>query len=228
MTNPWQSLTMNFGVSDDSFNAVVSNSSYLDLGTHPGVFIEGLEPATARSGNTFLRIVWSNDDKQTIKDSAFMDSRPDDNGNIHPHFTLRRLVSALIPDQQLRTEFMGAAKSNPGLFAALVGLRADIKIGYGREGYTVKEAPTGGYLLWDVGEKRDIGTDTYDSYSAAKEAAEGLELKRSFNEITSMTPSQEYQEDNLAAVRNTLAAAAKPGGGNSAIKPVAVGNQRRM
>jgi len=221
-TNPWHSLSVGFTVSDDSFNAPTGGSKFLDVGKHAGVILEGIQPATSKNGNTYLQLVWANEEGQTSRDSVFLTSRPDKNGNIGPHFTFKRLLAALCPDHALRLQLGTAISANPQLFAALVGLRADIEISPPKSGWTLKEAATGGVYLWDIEKEAQIGTEIYDDYTLGKEAGENLDdLRRGYNNVSNVSATA-IDNDNESAITAILSAGAKP-----AVKSVPVGTPRR-
>lgn len=228
MSNPWNILSANYEVGDDSFNDVVSGSKFMEEGFHPGCTIQGVEPATSRNGNPYVKFIWGNQQGQSYTDNVFLTARPDDNGVIKPHFTYRRLLSGLIGDITLRQQFADLVKKHPGHLASLVGLSADLTVGAGKEGYTAKKLETGGVVLYDVATNTQIGEDVFAGFREASEFAKTSGLSRAWPELKELKQSSGV-EANEQTIRAVVAAATKPaaGQGGSPVRTVAAATPRR-
>lgn len=227
MTNAWNSLKMSVTITDDTFNDTVSGSQYLGRGKHSNVYIEGIEAVEQETVNgkvPALKIVWSNDDKQSIRQTVYILGKKDDKGTQQLNFGYKNLLSGLISDKALRGQFHALSMDNPGHFASFAGMRADIEIREGYKGYSIKEADTGGMFLYDVKEKKQIGTEFYASFKEAAEAAKGMGLKRAYDEVSfvSAPSDDEYKVRNDATVRSFVETKVKSSvGGGSSLRPVA-------
>src|SRR3990167_3147905 len=202
MSNNWNIYSCKIETTETTFDNPVSGGRYLQVGLHENAKIDGVELAITRTNEPYVKFVWTNAEGQTHRDSIFLYSFKD--GNRDYHFTLKRLASGLIEDRELRMAFFKKLVSDPSgaAFNSLVGFRANVSIGNGRKGYVVNKVDTGGYVLFDMGDKKNVDEKIFDSYTAANEWAKELGLERSWPEVKVIAkPSDEYATSNETAAR---------------------------
>lgn len=213
MSNVWNSLSFSDEADATSFNDTVVGGNYLGVGSHPNLIAQDVERAVSKSsGNPQLIITWANEDGATIKQFVPMQGR-DKDGNTVLHFVCRMVLSALIPDRELRAEFLQKAFANTELFEGLKGARANLKVKPGSRGYEIREGKLGDYYIFDAEEQANAIEDSFDSFSEARTHAEDeLGMKRAYPEIDKTLPASEAElvEANLSGVRELIASASAP------------------
>jgi hypothetical protein len=197
-----------------SFNEPVGGSKYLGIGKHTDVRIDGVELATTRQGEPYVKFQWVNAEGQSHRDSIFLYTNKD--GVRDYHFSLKRFASGMIEDRELRMLFFKALVGDPtgNAFNSLVGFRATIEIGNGRKGYVVNKTPLeDGYVIYDMVDKANVTDQVFNSYGEANDYAKELGLERAWPETKSISrASEEYSKQNEAAARAIIESVSSPSG----------------
>jgi len=221
MSNAWNTLAGKLAADSDNFNTPVSGGAYMGIGEHSDVFIEGVERDVSQKGNPYIKVIWSDDEGRNHNDFVMLYGKTKEGGQGF-HFAIRRLFSGLIADETLRLAYFNKLVNDPSGegFDSLRGLRASLKIGQGRSGYTVKETPTGGYVIYDVEDKENVVEDVYETYTDAVDAAKEMGLKRAYPEVKAIKlPSEEYVNANEAAASSFVEAGSAGAKGGNVSKP---------
>jgi hypothetical protein len=203
----WAKFGGGIQVDESTFEEKVGGAGFLDVGVHKDVIISSVEPKMSKAGNSYVRVRYANDEDAGIQDNILLVGKPDEAGNPTFHWIYKRFGAAICDDPSLRLKFFGEKlPNNPELFKGLVGLKVTIKVALGKEGYVIKDVSTGGKTLIDVetGEAFE-GTEIYEDYTAANEAAKELGLQRCYCEIANVTkPSEEARELNKQVIMSLL------------------------
>jgi hypothetical protein len=205
----WSSLQ--FGkvkLNNSTFDVKVGGGKFLDVGVHENLTISEVEPKVSAAGNTYLWVRFENEEGAGIKARVMINGKPDDNGDARFHWEYTNLSNALASsDLETALKFFGETiPSKPELLAALVGLKASIKIVHGDNGYIVKDCPNGKMLIDIETDQPFDGTEVYADYTACKEAADELGLQRCWNQVNRVfAGSEESQVKNVEVIKGLMA-----------------------
>ncbi len=188
--------------------------AYFEKGIYKDVFIESVEPSVSKAGNSMVLFNIQDDSGTRISYRVMLMPGKDGKGF---HFTYQGLGRAIVQDGQLLMRSFGNLfPKDPRMLDSLRGMRLTIKVEEGKEGYKIQENAMGEKIIVDVEtglEYPELKGKSFADYTEAKEAAKELSIYACRNEVKRVSlPSQEYIEQNEAAISEILRAAEAPAG----------------
>ena len=193
---------------ETAFNDAIGNVSF-DPGTHKDVRVDSLELKQSQAGNMYVRVALVNDDGAKITTNIMLKKNEDGKA----HFTYQRFAGATVPDRAVRMEVFGKIiPAKPNLFDALKGIKVNIKVDQGKEGYVLRKSDlTGNVVIIDAETNEaytDIGEVEFETFKEAADKAKEEGLRRCYNEVTDVRKgTDESVEGNTEIVQSLLRAA---------------------
>ena len=186
------------------FNQAVGGA-YFEPGVHK-VTIVGTSPFTSQAkGTQMIKLELEGDKGETIRSFVPLVGK-DKNGNPGLHFRLRGLISAIIPNPELRIKYTRAASADGTLLGALNGMKLRVEISAPKKGFRV-DSVGDAYKVVNIqtGEGYEDLAEFYDSFTEAADAAKAKEYRKGYNEVSNfLKGSEEDGKANEEAINEAL------------------------
>lgn len=223
--NPFQSFSFTAG--DDVFNTPVGNSDYMPVGVHE-VTVTTAEFEMGDYGPQII-VTFANEKGQTIKDyiNLIAQNREEKKETgIRPHYKYLMFGQSLISDPISRLLLLQKLiPSNPNAIDCTKNTKLKVTVEEPTKGYTIKDV-NGQKVILDIANNEYVGDEAYETFDAAKAAAETMGLKRGYNKVTKFQAvSQEVQDNNLAIMSPMLEPFKKAAAAPASRRPVARAGQ---
>lgn len=157
---------------------------------------------TAKMDEGFVEVTYQAEDSKSHRERVYLMKA--DNSELS--FSLRRLLSATIPDTGIIGQLLDKMEDDDNALAALTGMKAKITLAFG-DGFTVKTLGNGMYAAFDRGSDNKI-TDEFENIDDAKDAAKATGMRQSFLNVKRLEAT--HKEANCDAIRLYFTGAAKP------------------
>ena len=216
MTNKntgWVNFASSLKTTESTFAQPISGTS-LGQGSHQDVIISGIEPGNG--DNPSMKITWEKDGASKTDFVFFLNY--DKNGPSNQYLAL---ATSLCSDISLRQEFFNnAAPSNGQLYNCLVGMKANLTIGYKKVKipeikYKIKNLNGELYTIVDAFDDETIPDDlpkSFESYQEAKDASVEHGLQLTYLNVLRVTPvkDQEVLDEQVDKLKTALEGPKKP------------------
>lgn len=192
--------------------------AYFEAGKHKNVTIEVVEPKISSKGKFMLLLSLKGEGGETIRYNVMLEKGDGKDGF---HFTYQKLAAALsaTPEIQMRA-FGKLFATQPQLLQGLVGLKMDIEIGKGKDGYKVEQNAIGQKVVIDVAtgkEYPEFAGRAFADYEEIKAACKEYSIYRMKNEVKNVSKSTDAEvlAANEEALSEVLRSAETPAAGKA-------------
>ena len=200
-----------------NFNDAIPGGKQMPLGRHL-VTVESVEMKTSKAGKPYLWVTVVNGNNQSIKGAVSV-LKYNEKGEIEGrNWQLNAFLTAVIPSQDQRYEFVEATKKDSNKYTALAGCGVDVEIIEGTEGYSIIDG-----VVVNVADDSNMFGDrvfsgikeALDTVNAHNEQHPTKKMYRAWNQLDAFLMPKD-KELNINAINSIV--------GKAPVRSVAGGN----